>query len=191
LARRQKIFQQLALTRQEMIVLPDVPHFYFDKNIPIRFAIHELFGVTPDPAAVTLVQAVLKGKIRATVSLDCIRALYSHVGHRLARSSEEGGKDLDEKEAEAMARKYAGELFFGRKGLWRFLSFTEHHFDLCTVKRKLPKLSLEDALEVHLFAVAKKKLGAELFVTADGGILVYGEAVHPRQVVKTYADFCT
>jgi len=186
LVNRKKKLAKFALTVEEAEYLPDIPHFYFDKNIIFRFAIHEILGLTPDWNSVALVQAVLDNKIRATVSLDCIRALYSHIGHRLSRPKSEGGREMDEKEAEKLAREYAGKLFFGREGLWHFMSFDEHQFDLCAFQGRLPNYSLEDALEVHLYAIAKEEYGATLFVTADGGILEYGEAVHPEKVARTY-----
>jgi hypothetical protein len=175
---------ELGLAPGEFDRLPALPHYYFDKNVPIRFAMFEAFGTCPDRSSVGLVQAVLAGKVRATVSLDCVRATYSHLGHRLARSSSEGGKGLDEATAERAAREYAGKLYFGRGGLWSFLPPTEDSFRACALEGNLPGLSLEDALEVHLFAVAKRDHGAEMFVTADAGILKYGEAVHPEKVVS-------
>jgi hypothetical protein len=186
-ANRQHRLAELGLTPEEHARLGDLPHLYFDKNVPIRFAMHEIFGVTPDRASVALVTAVLKGRIRATVSLDCVRALYSHVGHRLARAVSEGGKGLDEKTAERTACAYAGELFFKRGGFWHFLPFTQDVFNACAAQEKLPDLSLEDALEVHLYASAKASLGAVAFVTADAGILKYGDAVHPDAVARNLA----
>lgn len=180
--------QELGLGPDELSRLPLLPHYYLDKNVPIRFAMHQVFGVNPDQASVALVQAVLRGRVRATVSLDCVRALYSHLGHRLARSVADSGKGLDPTEAERVAREYAGKLFFGAGGLWNFLAPSENAFRACALEGRLPELSLEDALEVHLYAVAKAEHGAEMFVTADGGILKYGEAVHPEKVVRAHAN---
>lgn len=188
LVKKQKKMASIGLSQAEINTLPDIPHFYFDKNIVIRFAIYELFGTIPDSYSVALVDAVLKGKIRATVSLDCIRAVYSHLGHRFSRPSGEGGKELGEKEAEECAREYTGNLFFGRGGLWQFRSFDEHHFDLCAYKGRLPHFSLEDALELHLYALAKQENRTLMFITADNHILEYGEAVHPEKAVKAYSN---
>ncbi len=175
---------ELGLGVEELAHLAQLPHYYLDKNVAIRFAMHELFAVNPDHASVALVRAVLRGRVRATVSLDCVRAIYSHVGHRLARPVAEGGGGLQPADAEKAARNYAGKLFFGSGGLWNFLAPTEESFRVCAHEGRLPGLSLEDALEVHLYAVAKAEHGAEMFVTADNGILEYGEAVHPDKVVR-------
>jgi hypothetical protein len=187
LATRRKILAKIALTIEEQRSLSDVPHFFFDKNVPIHFAMHELFGSKSDRNSSALVDAVLRRRIRATVSTDCVRALYSHIGHRLARPVEDCGKGMDPYVAEKTAREYTGKLFFERGGLWHFLSFNEEHIEACTAKGKLPMLSLEDALEFHLYAIAKKEYGAALFVTADKGIIEVGEAVHPNEVVRTYS----
>ncbi len=58
----------------------------------------------------------------------------------------------------------------------------------CTREGKLANQTLEDALEVHLFAGAKEKFGASMFVTADGGILQNGIGVHPEKIVTAYPD---
>ena len=188
LATRMKVLPKIALTAAELSTIPEVPHFYLDKNIVIRFANYEMFRKNPDPSSVKLVEAVLQRKVRATVSADCLRAVYSHIGHRLAWSKEEGGKGMDRVEAEALARQYAGNLFHGRKGFWNVLPVTGETFEACTTEGKLANLSLEDALEVHLFAGAKQQFGATMFVTADGGILQYGIGVHPEKIVMAYPD---
>lgn len=183
---RRGLLETVALSREEVAAQAEIPHVYFDKNVVIRFAMHEVFGVTPDRSSVALVDAVLRGRLHATVSLDCVRAVYSHLGHRLARPRAEGGHELEEKEAESRARDYAGKLFFSRRGLWSFMAPTEAAIRACTAEGRLPHLSLEDALEVHLFAVARERHGAKIFVTADAGILEYGEAVHPERVVSSF-----
>jgi hypothetical protein len=184
--RRDGSLARIGLSAEELAGLPDTPHFYFDKNVPIRFANYEVFGTAPDRNSIALVEAVVSRRIRATVSLDCVRALYSHIGHRLSRSPEEGGRGLPNDVAERQAREYAGKLFYGRGGLWNFVPLGNESFRLCTHEGHLPGLSLEDALEISAFAVARRDLGAELFVTADEGILKYGEAVHPEKVVGAY-----
>ncbi len=182
------VLEELGLSAEELERLPSTPHFYLDKNVVMRFAMFETFGVAPDRSSIALVDAVLNGKVRATVSLDCVRAVYSHLGHRLARPTDQGGKGLEERDAERMARNYVGGVFFRRGGLWNFMGAGEDTFAACAAEGRLPELSLEDALEVHLFASAKEEHGAELFVTADAGILRYGEAVHPEKVVAAYAE---
>ncbi len=185
------LLEKFALSLDELRVQPDVPHVYLDKNVVIRFAMHENFGVTPDKSSVALVQAVLARRLRATVSLDCVRAVYSHLGHRLARPTDGGGRGLDEKEAERLARDYTGKLFYRRDGLWNLAPPTDEAFRACAADGRLPHLSLEDALEVHLYASARAKHGTSMFVTADGGILEYGEAVHPERVASTFGFvFC-
>lgn len=64
--------------------------------------------------------------------------------------------------------------------------FGDVQLSACTLGGRLPELSLEDALEVFLHVRAKADHGATLFVTADGGILRYGEAVHPDLVATNY-----
>lgn len=183
-----KCLSKIGLTATELMSVREVPHFYFDKNVVFRFAAHELFGTTPDPSSVKLVEAVLNRRIRATVSLDCLRAAYSYLGHRLKQTKSAGGKDMAPPEAEQTARKYVGELFYGRNGFWNFLPFTSEAFKACSFKGGLPNLTLEDALEVHLFGQTKQKYGTWIFVTADGGILQNGQGVHPEKVVKAYSD---
>lgn len=95
---------------------------------------------------------------------------------------------MDNVAAEKLARDYAGKLFFGQtKALWHFVTSDENGFRLCAHEKRLPKLSLEDALEVHLYAKAKQEHGVSLFVTADDGIITYSEAIHPERVVADYA----
>jgi hypothetical protein len=188
LAKRMNLLAKIALSNSELLTIPDVPNFYLDKNVVIRFAFHELFRTTPDPSSVKLVEAVLQRKVRATVSADCIRAAYSHVSHRLARLKDSGGKEMDEREADTLASQYVGNLFFGRNGFWHVLPVTGESFKVCTQKGMLPNLTLEDALEVHLFAQAKQQFGATMFVTADGGILQYGLGVHPEKIVSEYRE---
>ena len=187
LAKRLKKLDQIALSDAELKDLPDLPQFYLDKNIVIRFAMFENFGVRPEVSSIKLVEKVLMGQATGTVSLDCIRAVYSHLGHRLARPKDQGGKDLDEKAAESQSRKYTGHLFFGRGGLWRFMEFTASDLRHCTVHNQFPELSLEDALEMRLYARAKNECARMLFITADGGILNQTEAVHPAQALQALA----
>jgi len=187
-AKRQHKLSEIALSAAEIDRLADTPHFYFDKNLIIRYALHEMFGQAAD-SSIALVDAVVRGRLHATVSTDCIRALYSHLGHQLARPAAEGGKALEPKIAEKIARDYAGKLFFGRGGAWNFVSFQPKHFELCAYQGCLPKLSLEDALELQLFSQAKETNKVNTFVTGDRGILEYGEGVHSDEVMKIYADF--
>ena len=113
-----EFYQKLALTTPEIAALPDIPHFYFDKNVVIRFALFEMFRANPDPSSVQLVEAVIKRKIRATVStlIACKRSTaiwdtaWSGPKKRAARG-------MDPAETEALARKYIGNLFFEQKRL--------------------------------------------------------------------------
>ncbi|MFZ2657024.1 MAG: hypothetical protein WAX69_18975 [Victivallales bacterium] len=188
LVRSRKLLDQIALTAAQMQTLPDTPHFYFDKNVVIDFVRHELFRDATVPESVALVMAVLRQKIFATISLDCTRALYSYLGHRLARPVDEGGKSLPPREAEKQAREYIGQLFFRRGGLWQLLPFREEQMEFCTAGQRLPELSLEDALEVHLYAQAKAECGVTMFVTADYEILERSGGVHPRKVVEAFTE---
>jgi len=188
LVRSRNLLDTIALTAEQMLTLPDTPHFYFDKNVVLDFVRHELFRDASVPESVALVAAVLRQKVIATISLDCTRALYSYLGHRLARSTDEGGKNMLPDEAEKQAREYTGQLFFRRGGLWQLLPFKEEQLELCTVGHRLPELSLEDALEVHLYAQAKAECGVTMFVTADREILERSGGVHPRKVVETFTD---
>ncbi|MFZ2960198.1 MAG: hypothetical protein WA705_25225, partial [Candidatus Ozemobacteraceae bacterium] len=162
---RQKL-QHFALTEEELASLPDIPHWYLDKNVVIDFVMNEVFLDSGRPDAVAIVKEVLDQKILATISLDCIRAVYSKLSHRLAREPGEG-KGLSPIEAEAEGRAYTGKLFHKRGGLWHILSHDRHHHELCTVGGKFSDLTLEDALEVCLFGIAQSEHGAELFVTSD------------------------
>ncbi|MBI4859117.1 MAG: hypothetical protein HY815_02415, partial [Candidatus Riflebacteria bacterium] len=181
-----QVLPRFVLTDEEIRTLPDLPHWYFDKNVVIDFGRYELFR---DPAvveSVALVAAVLQQKALATVSLDCVRAVYTYVGHRLVWPDQEGGLSLSPPEAEARAREYAGRLFFERGGLWHLLPYRRRQFELCATGRSLPTLSLEDALEYHLYAQAKAEHGASLFITADRQLLNACEGVHPRKVLETF-----
>jgi hypothetical protein len=133
------------------------------------------------------VRAVLERQLRATVSLDCVRAVYSHLGHRLSRPVDEGGKGMDDAAAERQARKYAGALFYGRGGLWNFVASSSDAFKECAHGERHASLSLEDALEVELYAIARKKYGCTHFVTADHGLLTdQPEALAPEAALVRY-----
>lgn len=186
MAARMKVLPQIALTAAEIDTIPEVPHFYFDKSIVARFAEFEIFRTNPDANSVKLVEAVLQRKVRATVSTHCIHAVYSHIGVRLARAKEDGGKGMAATEAETLARQYVGTLFFDRNGFWHVVPVTDETFKACTQRGHLPELSLEDALEFHLFAQTKQQFGASMFVTADGEILESGQGVNPEKVVTAF-----
>lgn len=179
---------RIALSEEELKRIPRVPHWYFDKNIIIDFARQELFRDPAVPESPLLVEAVLRNHVQASVSLDCLRALYSYIGHRLARPVEEGGRGLEPREAERQAREYAGKLFFARGGLWHLVAYDIHQVGGVLAQGKLPALSLEDALEVQLFAKVRLEHAATLFVTADRELLDAGHGVHPRRIIQEFAE---
>jgi hypothetical protein len=173
----------LAVSEEELEALPRVPALYLAGDVLLRFADHEVFGSTTERSAVKLVSAVLSRTIRATVSFEAARALYSHLGHRLARPASEGGRALSEPLADKEARRYVGELLFGRSGLWHVVPYSEDDLRLLTHRGRLPKVTLEEGLEVHCYARAKSMDRSSLFVTSGTDVLSYGEGVHPRRVV--------
>ena len=185
LAGRQQV-HKFAMTEEEAAVLPDIPHWYLDKNVVIDFAMYEIFQESDHPDAIAIVKDVLERKVLATVSFDCIRALYSKLGHRLAWPTMEGGKGLPATEAEIRARAYTGQLFRQRGGLWHILPNDPRHHELCAAQGKLADLTLEDALEVSLFGIAQSEYGATQFVTSDRWILEKVTGMHPRDVRKRY-----
>ncbi|MBF0544043.1 MAG: hypothetical protein HQM08_06410 [Candidatus Riflebacteria bacterium] len=185
LSSRQRL-TNFTLTEDEEQALPVIPHWYFDKNVVIDFVMKEVFQDAAVPEAAVLVQKVLEKKLFATISFDCVRAVYSKLGHRLTWPVNEGGKGLSSTDAEVQAREYTGKLFHGRGGLWHITANDPRHLELCTVLGKLPVLSLEDALEVYLFGIAQTDFGATLFVTSDRGILEKVTGLHPRDALKNF-----
>jgi hypothetical protein len=180
--------EELGLTTTEAAALKPMLHLYLDKNVLINFAFHELFGSRGEESSVDIVRAVLRRRVRATVSLDCVRAVYSHVGHRLARPPEDGGKGMDPGPAEAEARRYTAGLFFDRNGLWNLIPYGEEQIRACARGEAFPGLSFEDALEAHLYGLARAEAVIDLFVTADAHVLQQAQGVHPAHVVATYRD---
>ncbi len=158
---------ELGLSAAELAALPRVPHLYLHKSVAIRFAACEAVGAASDASAVALVTAVLGRTLRATVSLECVRAVYRHVGHRLARPVELGGLALDDATAERRSPEYVGELFYSRGGDWSFAVTSASVYRACTLGAKHPTLSLEDALEVETFAAVRWSLGCTRLVVAD------------------------
>lgn len=177
-----------ALSEEDLRRLPVVPHWYFDKNVVIDYARQELFRDPSVIESVALVNAVIQRKVQASVSLDCVRAVYTYVGHRLAWPEDEAGHGIDPKEAERKAREYVRKLFYEPGGLWNFIPYTEEQVRVCTADRKLADFSLEDALELHLFAVSREEFNAKLFITADRQLLEAGHGVHPRKVVDEFEE---
>lgn len=177
-----------ALSVEGMRRLPVVPHWYFDKNVVIDYARQDLFR---DPAvveSVTLVAAVIQRKVQASISLDCIRAVYTYIGHRFAWPANEGGRGMEPHDAERAAREYVRKLFYDPGGLWNFVPYSEEQVRGCVADRNLADFSLEDALELHLFAVSREEYNAKLFITADRQLLEAGHGVHPRKVVAEFEE---
>lgn len=160
------------------------PHLYLDKNVLFDYAAYQVFGKVHEMSAVTLVRAIMRRELRATVSVDCVRSLYGHLRFRLCQEPAEGGLGYGPARAESEAREFVGELFFAKKGVWRFAPVTEGALENCTVRKKLSNLSLEDALELQAYLAARSEPnGPALFVTADQH---FDEGAHPAHVVEHY-----
>lgn len=158
----------------------DRPHFYLDKNVLFDYADRSEFGTSGQAGSVVLVEQVMQGNARASVSTDAIKSTYNHVRHRLVRSKAEGGRELPEEEAEAAARELIQRTFY-RGGAWRVLSLDASTFR-SVVSASRADLSVEDALEFQAYQLARaKKAGPTMFVTRDGH---FPEGVHPSSLAR-------
>jgi hypothetical protein len=184
LAQELGTLDELGLSEDEVRSLSPIPAAYFAPDVVLRFVDQEVFGTTTERSAVALVSAVLARSLRATVSFETVRAVYAHVGHRLARPSVEGGRGVAEVDAEGEARRYTGELFFGRNGLWHVVPYAEEDVRLLTSGGRLSGVSLEDAIEIHCYARAKTTDRVSFFVTSSTEVVRYAEGVHPVRVAS-------
>jgi hypothetical protein len=158
----------------------DRAHFYFDKNILFDHADNAVFGSSGQSASVAIVERVLSGDVRASISADAIKSTYNHLRHRLMRPVDEGGREMAEDEAEEIARRYVQVAFSGR-GAWRI-----HSLDVAAFGRIVASggngLSLEDALEFQTYQLARAgTAGPTMFVTRDND---FPEGVHPTYVAR-------
>lgn len=160
----------------------DRPHFYLDKNVLFDHADHRVFRAEGQDASVRLVERVVAGAVRASVSADAVKSSYNHVRYRLERPAAEGGRDLDPAEADRIARQHVAATFFGR-GAWRIVALDAPVFR--RVASAPPgDLSLEDALELQAYQQARAgKAGPTLFVTRDTDFV---EGVHPNDLVREW-----
>ncbi|MCW8138121.1 MAG: hypothetical protein KIT58_04380 [Planctomycetota bacterium] len=128
-----------------------------------------------------IVDQVVRGGARASISADAVKTTYNHVRHRLARPRSEGGRGAEEHEAEARARDHVASTFL--RGAWRIVTLSATEF-LDVARNPDPRLSLEDALEFKAYQVARSRRGGpSLFVTRDTD---FPEGVHPNSVVRSF-----
>ena len=137
------------------------------------------FGSSGQAGSVELVKRVLSGEARASISTDAIKSTYNHVRHRLTRPTSEGGEDLPEDLAEAMAHEFVEKTFYGG-GAWRTVSLDSVAFGKIVSGRK--DLPLEDALEFQAYQSTRTgKAAPTMFVTRDEH---FPEGVHPVHVAR-------
>ena len=186
LARKGGILEELALPSEALRgrfgAGNDRPHLYLDKNVLFDHADNAFFASPGQAASVALVERVIKGQVRASVSLDAIKTTYNHVRHRLTRSVEEGGREMPEEEAEPIAREHIEKTFY-RGGAWRIVLVDTPTFAK-VLKADAADLSFEDALEFQAYQLARsRKAGPTMFVTRD---LHFPEGVHPTHVAREF-----
>jgi hypothetical protein len=119
-------------------------------------------------------------EVRASISTDSVKSTYNHLRHRLMRPAGEGGRELPEAEADAIARKHVCETFF-EGGAWRI-----QPLDCVALGRVITSgdraLSVEDALEFQTYQAARaERAGPAMFVTRDTD---FPEGVHPTHVAR-------
>lgn len=160
----------------------DRPHFYLDKNLLFDHADNAVFGSPGQAASVAIIERVIQGDARASVSTDAIKSTYNHVRHRLMRPTDEGGREMPEDEAESLARKHVQKTFYGH-GTWRIVSLDATTFGKIVATGD-HGLSLEDALEFQAYQLARAgKAGPTMFVTRDAD---FPEGVHPTYVAREF-----
>lgn len=158
-------------------------HVYLDKNIIIDYLVERTLGKVSNISSSQLVEAVLAGKLAATVSANCITAANSYLRLRLVRPPEEGGLGAGEDEARQEAERAVGSLFFGEASPWRFVPY-----EMTVVRggRLFPHLSWEDGMEWAAFEHARDwPMGPDRFVTRDGH---FKEGVSPNHVLTLLAQ---
>lgn len=158
----------------------DLPHGYLDKNVLFDHADHVVFATPGQEGSVQLVEQARRGAFRASVSIDAVKTTYNHLRHRLQRPLEEGGKSLEEEDAERIARDYVRDTFF-RGGAWRFVALAAAQIG-AVVLRDDTALSLEDALELEAYeSTCRGRAAPTWFVTRDTDFL---EGVHPTHLAR-------
>jgi len=159
----------------------DRPHFYLDKNVLFDYADSAFFDSSGQAGSVELVKRVLAGEARASISTDAVKSTYNHVRHRLTRPATEGGRELPEDQAEALAHEFVEKTFYGG-GAWRIVSLDAVMFGKMVVSEE--ELSLEDALEFQAYQLTRAgKAGPTMFITRDED---FPEGVHPIRVAQEF-----
>ncbi len=160
----------------------DRPHVYLDKNVLFDHADARVFGAGGQAASAALVEHVIAGRARASVSADAIKSTYNHVRYRLQRPAEEGGRGLSPEEAEVVAREHIVRTFFAT-GAWRVIPFDAPAFARIA-RAPAAGLSLEDALEFEAYQSARGgSAGPTLFATRDTD---FPEGVHPASLLRAW-----
>ena len=160
----------------------DRPHFYLDKNVLFDYADARVFDSSGQSGSVAIVERVIKGQVRASVSADAVKSTYNHLRHRLMRPAVEGGRDASEDAAELTARQFVQEVFCAG-GAWRMICLDAGAFKQ-TLSEPCEGLSLEDALEYSAYQAARVgKAGPTMFVTRDTH---FPEGVHPAFVARDF-----
>ena len=141
-----------------------VAHAYLDKNVLFDWCDALAFGGSGQQASCDLIERVREGRLVATISASAVTSTYNHVRHRAGRPVGEGGQQLAEDAAEALARGTVSRML---EGTWRILSLTPHQ--LRTVLATAPATqSFEDALEWAAYQEARRSHhGPRWFVTRD------------------------
>ena len=143
---------------------------------------HMAFDSAGQAGSVRIVQHVMRGKVRASVSMDGIKSTYNHLRYRLTRPRGQGGLDMAEPEAERLAREHIARTFYGG-GAWRVITAASRDLK-ALIAEGTGELSLEDALEFQAYQSARAATaGPTMFVTRDKD---FPEGVHPHHLAREH-----
>ncbi len=174
-ARDKRLLKSLA-RKVAKRALPGI-RVYVDKNIVIHCLAHNVFGVSTHTYSRRLIDAILRGKIDGTVSVNCVTASYSYLRLRLVRPKSESGMDLSEEEAHERAEEAVAKLFFSENSPWRFVPY-----ETSILRAREAGLTWEDSMEWSAFQKAREwKVGPEVFVTQDAD---FEEGVLPQVILE-------
>lgn len=185
LGQAQGRLSELALPRTRGGGEPPLPHQQLAPDILVDFGVFRLAGYVEEPDSVRLLDEVLAGRRRATVTTLALRAAYSRLGHRLARTEEEGGMGLEPVTAEARSRGFLRMLLGSRMACFHVMRVELGDLRRVVAGELLPELIPEDALELASFARARASLQPDFLVTRDPDLLEHGQGltIHPGELL--------
>lgn len=122
---------------------------FVDKNVLFGYANKMLFGETQPEYTLKIIELIIHNKLTACVHESTIFSLSNYIKFKLKRPTFQGGKELNEENADKRSREFCLELF-GYS--WQTISLQKQSI-ISALKDK--EFNFEDSIQFYAFVESK------------------------------------